>query len=77
MVVFKIKNLATGLFYRPYRIVNTNLSTYQTKTNLSKNGKLYSKRPSLKFIGDGYYSHFLPHTLIQFVESEWEIQEIS
>jgi hypothetical protein len=72
---YRIKHIPTGLFYCPYRMVKANFSDYQTKTNLSKVGKIYPKKPTLKFIGEGYYSHFSPHTLVPFVETEWEIVE--
>lgn len=30
-----------------------------TKTNISKNGKVYPQKPSWRWIEDGYYNHLL------------------
>lgn len=57
--VYRMKHLPTGLYYIPSRKVKvTSVSDWSfVKSNLSKRGKVYAKKPSLKFLGDRYYSH--------------------
>ena len=46
MEVYKIRHVETGLFYGPLREKRGN--GRRGKTNISTNGKIYSKRPSLE-----------------------------
>ncbi len=58
-------------------------STY-VKSNLSKKGKVYLTRTTLKYLGDKVYSHLLPihekdyrhRNLMTVVQSEWVIEEM-
>jgi hypothetical protein len=74
MIFYKLRHIPTGLFFKP--------SKYGSKSNLSKNGKVYSTKPSLKYVSNGYH-----HPLKQkwpkanyeyrkYVEGDWEIVEI-
>lgn len=89
MKVYKIKHKPTGLYYCPYRYVKVPGQYGSVKTNLSKNGKVYATKPSLKWIGSLVYDH----TLVKlsdnkdifaiktqgcrvFKEDEWEIEEL-
>ncbi|MDD5649007.1 MAG: hypothetical protein PHF86_01075 [Candidatus Nanoarchaeia archaeon] len=58
MKVYKIKHKPTGLFFVPSRGGNGNLST---------GGKIYSKFPSLNWIGDS----------IRIVIRKWEGEKLS
>lgn len=71
---YKIRHIPTGLFYRPGRACD--------KKNLSKNGKAYQQKPTLKWLG-GIYGHPVPKKshygddweYRKVIESEWEIVE--
>lgn len=84
MNVYRIKHLPTGLYFIPSRFINAPDGSY-AKSNLSKKGKTYLKKPSLKFLGDSYYNHTLPllkerwnreRYLYPVVLSEWEIEVV-
>lgn len=69
--VYKIRHIPTGLFYKP--------SKHMAKSNLSKNGKIYNSKPTLKWLGDIYqhpkprsegYPYWESRTVIL---SDWEI----
>lgn len=99
MKVYRIKHLPTGLYYRPASQAKitfpgdtyecggkTYPRPYYVKTNLSKKGKVYSPKPSLKWIGDRIYSHMVPcksaltrynEYMIPAPESDWLIEEVS
>ena len=49
MTLYKIRHKPTGLFYHPVK------GRYSSKTNLSKNGKVYFRKPSFAHIGHGYH----------------------
>lgn len=46
---FKIRHKPSGLYFRP------SASNY-LKSNLSKNGKVYYRKPSLSYLGKSYYT---------------------
>jgi len=48
MKLYRIKHKPTGLFYCPVRGFGEN------KTNLSKNGKVYTKRPTFSHMSHGF-----------------------
>lgn len=66
MTCWRIKHQHSGLFFIASRLVTVTvtLSTtgqplrVQAKSNLSTTGKIYSRKPSLSFVGDGIYN---PH----------------
>lgn len=76
MKVYKIKHIPTGLFFKP--------SVYRNKSNLSKNGKIYTSKPSLKWLDCGYH-HPIPkkdwknddYEYRKFIEKDWEIIELN
>lgn len=82
MKFYKILHKPTGMYYQPVK----GRFSYQ-KTNLSKNGKIYQNKPSLKHLSHGYnmrvenpYPNKYPHEkkvskFFKFVEFEWEIIE--
>lgn len=45
---YKIRHIETGKFYSPVKGYSWE------KTNLTKGGKVYTKKPTLKHIGHGY-----------------------
>ena len=94
--MYKLLHKPTGLYFCPSREVKghwTNpddgreFSNY-VKSNLSKTGKIYNKRPSFKYIGVTFWNHleaypssqavypWLVSRLFTFRESEWEIVEL-
>jgi hypothetical protein len=81
MTVYRIKHLPTGMFYCPSREIQVATADGRkryVKSNLSRNGKLYSKTPSLLFIGKRFYNHMASkgETVTQpFEESQWRIEE--
>ncbi len=91
MKCYRIKHLPTGLYYRPSSEVKNQFGCY-VKTNLSKTGKIYPRRPTLKHIGGAIYDHtrnFLRRNDNGFGyigyagqafpthSGEWEIEEIN
>lgn len=90
MTVYRIQHVPTGLFYCPSReikvVLEDDISNYRyIKSNLSKTGKTYLKKPTVKYLGDLYYTHLITsakelgryNTATRPVlESEWEIVEI-
>lgn len=71
MTFFKIRHKPSGLFYRP--------SKYDAKTNLSKVGKTYSRKPTIAGL-QGVYNHPLPkedwrerYELRKVISEEWEV----
>ena len=62
MKAYRMKHLPTGLYLRPSTEVKIKLDNGATgfvKTNLSKVGKLYARRPTLAWLGESYYNHDL------------------
>lgn len=70
--VYRIKHLDSGLYYCPSRLVLSNKNT-MCKSNLSKQGKVYTKRPCLDWVSL-IYSHLNPGVLIETKYSDWEIE---
>lgn len=80
MKFYKIRHIETGMFYQP---VKGRFSS--TKTNLSKNGKIYNNKPSLKHIDHGYnmliknpdkpLSKRKISKFFRFKKEDWEIVE--
>lgn len=97
--VYRIKHIPTGMYFCPSRTIKVRLpddsTIYQKigrriKSNLSKDGKTYTRRPSLKQIGSNYYTHDgissvkdLDHGIVgeyrmlPVIENEWTIEEIN
>lgn len=90
MTVYRIQHIPTGLFYCPSRQLKVKLAdddrVYRyLKSNLSKTGKTYLKKPTVKHLGRTYYTHLITsskelsryNTAIRPVlNSEWQIVEI-
>jgi len=85
MKVYRIRHIPSGLYYCPARHVKVPNQEYGwIKSNLSKTGKLYPRKPSLKHIGRLYYNHLLAtgekgekSPTAPFREEEWEIVEVA
>jgi hypothetical protein len=97
--VYRIKHLPSGMYFCHSRNVRVKLSddssVYELipryiKSNLSKDGKAYTRRPSLKQIGTHYYTHHLVNSakdldhgiigeykMLEVVLDEWIIEEIT
>jgi len=82
MKFWKIKHKETGFFYKPYHGYN--------KNSLSKVGKVYTKKPTLKNISHGYHRLIDGHSVFiktssynnmydkaDWTEEVWEIIEYS
>jgi hypothetical protein len=94
--VYRIRHIPSGLYFCPSREIRVRLegdsSVFATgryiKSNLSKTGKTYLRTPTLRFLGDCYYTHLIRHVseldqgignrcLRPVVESEWVIEEVT
>lgn len=94
--IYRIKHVISGMYFCPSREIKVKLmdgSTYQqngcyVKSNLSKSGKTYLRKPSLKQIGSHYYTHLITsvrqlntgsgkYCMLPVMENEWIIEEIS
>lgn len=92
MIAYRILHKPTGLFYCPSREIKVRiddqhgrLTERYVKSNLSKTGKAYARKPSLKQIGSTIYTHLVTredqlknrkYCVIPVAEDQWEIQEI-
>lgn len=61
MTVYRLKHVPTGLYFCPSRFVRIKSSDKKieisVKSNLSKKGRMYTHKPSFRWIGDKYYNH--------------------
>ncbi len=92
--VYRIKHIPTGLYYRPARQIQLPLPDrkwgFPSKSNLSKDGKIYTKRPPIeKWLKNGIWNHknvrLIEHwpgksmrpasTKEPFDPNDWEIEE--
>jgi hypothetical protein len=92
MVAYRILHKPTGLFYCPSRELKVTLEDHRGQktmrfvaSNLSKTGKVYLQRPTLKHIGSSIYTHLITHEsqlggrstcTIPVAEEHWEIVEV-
>lgn len=89
MKVYRLKHLPTGLYYRPSRDVKVKgadgVSTW-VKSNLSKDGKVYTSKPSLSWVEGGFYNHLAPQRSSSWRRSErvdtyrpedWAVEEVA
>lgn len=97
MKTYRLKHLPSGLYFCPSRDMKVFLhkddaptkETVYVKSNLSAKGKIYPKKPTVKWLGDVYYNHLIPVTkddlylrpglnkgcICQTIEAEWQIEE--
>lgn len=95
--VYRIQHVPTGMYFCPSREIKVKLADdhgyYATagryiKSNLSKQGKTYLRRPTLKQIGSHYYTHLITsraqlnnglanYCMLPVLEHEWVIEEIA
>jgi len=94
MKVYKLKHLPTGMYFIPSREIKithpTDKNSYgYVKSNLSKVGKVYLKKPSFAYIKYGFYNpaiiRWIPRdgtgaypinaVFSQYIPSEWVIEE--
>lgn len=93
MKCYRIKHLPSGLYFRPSIKVTVTGKTGKrdyVKTNLSKKGKVYATKPSLRWINNSIYSHLFTYEYIQerrrtryidgivipAPDSDWLIEEV-
>lgn len=92
MIAYRILHKPTGLFYCPSREIKVSIDDEhgnpierRVKSNLSKTGKAYARKPSLKHIGSTIYTHLVTRTdqlnnrkycVVPVIDEQWEIQEI-
>lgn len=90
--LYKIKHVPTGLYFCPSRklkvllttLTNHREITLMVKSNLSKTGKVYAKKPSIKLIGSKIYTHYVSSEnelrngckVITVSPTDWIIEEI-
>lgn len=97
MRAWRLKHIPSGMYYCPSRSV---LSTsvvdkegkpsklrYWVKSNLSKKGKAYLSKPTLKWLQHGFYDPRVcivahrymtnRHNVAPLVESDWLLEEIT
>ena len=99
MKMYRILHVPTGMYFCPSRTIKVRLpddSTIyqkigrQIKSNLSKEGKVYTQKPSLKQIGSHYYTHdgissvtdltndiVGEYRMLPVIENEWTIEEVA
>lgn len=97
MKVYQLQHIPSGLYFCPVRdkkvtLIQADGTTEHRylRSNLSKMGKVYQKRPSAAWLGSVYYTHLITHQselnspqFSQFpnccvrpvIESEWQIVE--
>lgn len=93
--VYRILHKPTGLYFCPSRDIKLTLQdgdkpthrVVHVKSNLSKVGKTYLKKPSLTYVGQVYYTHLITNIralnprqhgcLLPFVQDEWQIVEVT
>ena len=95
MKVYRILHVPTGHYFCPSREVKVKLvdgAEWQAtgcyvKSNLSKTGRTYAKRPSFTFLGNGYYTHLITSVkqlntndrkscVMPVLPSEWQIEVV-
>jgi hypothetical protein len=92
MIAYRILHKPTGLFYCPSREIKVKIQGYDgkiterhVKSNLSKTGKAYVRRPTIKHIGGSIYTHLVTqeaqlstrnYCLIPVATEHWEIVEV-
>ena len=93
MACYKLRHIPTGLYFIPSRKLEVWLEDRDgakrprsVKSNLSKTGRIYQKRPSLSWVEGGYYTHFV-HSMSELdrlgqaklvtpAPGEWVIEEV-
>lgn len=94
--LYRILHVPTGMYFCPSREVRVKLpdgNVYQqagcyVKSNLSKTGKVYVQKPSLKYVGSNYYTHLITSVkqlnchgvnacMLPVLESEWQIEQVT
>lgn len=94
-IIYRIRHLPTGMYFCPSREIKVKLADgapwqqvgVYVKSNLSKTGKTYLRKPSLTYVGSNYYTHLITsvrelngragtYCMKPVVESEWQIDQI-
>ena len=75
MELWRLKHIPTGLYFKP--------SKHRSKSNLSKKGKVYTSKPTIKWCGRVYHHpddmprHSIGHCPTRkVIESEWEAEKV-
>lgn len=92
MVAYRLLHKPTGLYYCPSREIKVHLldtsgreTTRYIKSNLGKTGKVYYRRPSIKNVGQGIYTHLITSQdqltswnscYVVNYDTDWEIVEV-
>jgi len=95
--MYRLLHIPSELYFIPSRriVIKTidpagRRRVASVKSNLSKNGKVYTSKPSKKYIDQGYYNHLVVNwkhetyfdrynatvSLLPFIDSEWVIEEL-
>lgn len=93
MKVYRLKHIPTGLYFCPSReltVRNSEGKASWVKSNLSEDGKVYTRKPSFKYLGEWIYDHTeitwgSPYdyggytranpSRLEIVESDWIVEE--
>jgi len=75
LTLWRLKHIPTGLYFKP--------SKHRSKSNLHKKGKIYSMKPTCKWMG-GYYHHpddapekvYKKFPVRKVIESEWVAEKV-
>ena len=73
MTIYRLKHLPSGKYFTPSRYLTNGEGDY-VKDNLSKKGKVYTRKPSMNFIGFRFY---MMGELVVYKPEEWIIEELS
>ncbi len=74
MKIYRLKHKPTGLYFKPSR--------HGSKSNLSKNGKVYNQIPSFSYVKNGYHHPLKKkwpeknYELRKYHPDDWEIEEM-
>lgn len=79
MTAYRLKHLPSGKYFTPSRYLTKFNNSFPSaasyvKDNLSKYGKVYTRKPSMTFIGDQFY---MMGELVVYKPEEWSIEELS
>lgn len=85
MKVYRLKHVPSGMYYVPSRKVakkDESGRTWYVKSNLSKKGKIYPTKPSLRWVSSYYHPDDQPtswssrYSVRKSEEGEWVVEEV-
>ena len=67
--MYKLKHIPSGLFFKPYRFSYKGICK-----NLHKDGKVYTRKPHLGYLGD--HVRDAEGSKLDIVAEDWEVVEL-